>query len=151
MRLVQQRFHISQQPSSLLLFLPFTHSPPLTGSLLRRSLSTCPVAIYNCSFLHNERGRENKTGFTHERGQWSFFLAAMIKQKNTLLGNNSASSIKYQTSGFSRKEMKLSPLFSGASFPMNLWDSDQKIWFRFGSHIWLIENWHKEKNKLQGI
>lgn len=55
----------------------------------------------------------------------------MIKQKNTLLGNNSASSIKYQTSGFSRREMKLSPLFSRAPFPMKLGDSHEKILFAY--------------------
>lgn len=127
LRLVQQRFLISQQPPPP--SLPFTHSPPLTGSLLRRSLRTCPVAIYNCSFLHNERReRKSKTGFTHERGQQAFFLAATIKQNRKYIYIYiSASSIKYQTSGFSRKKEEAITSVLQGFFPMKHRDSHEKI------------------------
>lgn len=139
MWLVQRRFQILQQPPSLLLLL--AHSPPLTGSVLRRSLSTCPVAIYNCSFLHERRGRENKTGFTHERGQWSFFLASMIKHKPLFQGIILLNQLNIKISASSEKRWSYHLCSPWAS-------SSMRLWLRWKDFIHRFSWWKTDREKL---
>lgn len=79
MRLVERRFHISQQPLSLLplLLLLLTHSPPAPPpSTPLHSPAPCFVdlsvlARWQCTTAHSctMRGeKEQNRGFTHEKG-----------------------------------------------------------------------------------
>lgn len=99
------------------------------------------TTAHSCTMREGEK-EQNRV---HTWKRTTILLLGCHEKKKTLLGNNCASSIKYQTSGFSgkkKKKMKLSPLFSGASFPMKLRDSHEKIC----SHIEPIEE--EEEKKL---
>lgn len=69
MRLVQRRFHISQQPPSLLPPLPLTHSPLHSPAPCFADLSVLAQWQYTTAHsLHNERGRERTKQGSHMKG-----------------------------------------------------------------------------------
>ena len=112
-------------PVSAVHSFPPPHSPAPCFADLSVLAQWRYTTAHSCTM--REREIENKTGFTHERGQWSFFLAAMIKQKTLFKGIILLHQLNIKLVASASKDMEPSPLFSGASFPIKLRDADEKI------------------------